>query len=289
MKKTLLIITIIIVLVFLYIFIKNVPITPDLIFRQNIFIKEKVTTLSASEKITSFNEPFTVGERFHYIIAWQGIPVGEATATIESLINFNNYEVYKIVVKAQTNDFLSKLFKIDDTFISYMDRNRLISRHYEAIIREGKYKKDLVVDYDFENLTATYTNLQDGSVKQCQIEKDVQDPVSAAYYFRTIPMDEGKEIELVVNHSEKNFKIYGDVEGKTEFDAQNIGTFEAFLIKPYLKTGDKKLRHTNIWGYLSADEKKLILYVNIKALEIPWLGEVTATLDRIEYISPTEN
>ena len=251
--------------------------------------KEIVDSTSTLEETQSPNDPFTVGERSRYVIAWQGIPVGQATATVESLINFKDYEVYKIVVHAETNNFLSMLFRINDTFVSYMDRKKLISRHYEATIREGDYKKDLVVDYDFKNLTATYKNLQDGSVKTCSIEKDVQDPVSTAYYLRTMPIEEGSKIELVVNHSEKNYEISGEVEKKTEFDTKKIGTFEAFLIKPYLKTGEEKLKRTATWGYLSADERRLILYVNIKAIEIPWLGEVTATLESIEYIPPTEN
>ena len=31
-------------------------------------------------------------------------------------------------------------------------------------------------------------NLKDGSVKTCPINKDVQDPVSAFYFFRTVPL-----------------------------------------------------------------------------------------------------
>jgi len=241
-----------------------------------------------SDEAFKFDVPFKVGEKLHYVIAWQGIPVGDATVTVETLMPFKDYEVYKIVVHAKTNAFLSMLFKIDDTFISYIDKDKLISRRCENIIREGNYKKDLIVDYDSKKLIATYTNLGDGSVKTCPIEKNVQDPVSAAYFFRTIPMNVGDEINLVINHSEKNYVISGDVEKKTTFNLRKIGTFEAFLIKPYLKLDNKKLKRANTWGYLSADEKRIILYVNIKVLEIPWIGEVTATLANIEYVSPTQ-
>ena len=233
--------------------------------------------------------PFTVGEKCTYVIAWKGVPVGRATATIEELKKFKNFDVYKIKVIAKTNDFLSVFFKIEDTFTSYVDRDTLISRHYESTIREGSYKKDLIVDYDLEKSIAIYRNLQDGSRKTCPVEKNVHDSVSAAYYFRTIPLEVGDNIKIIVNQSEKNYEMVGNVEKLSDVDIPNMGVFGTFLIKAYRKLDGKKMKQADSWGYISADDKRLILYVNVKVLAIPWIGEVTATLEKVEYISPAKN
>ena len=58
-----------------------------------------------TKEIPEPNLRFKVGERLTYLVAWKGIPVGIATATIEELMTFKEYEVYKIVVVAKTNDF----------------------------------------------------------------------------------------------------------------------------------------------------------------------------------------
>ena len=237
-----------------------------------------------SEEIAEPKKLFTVGERFTYLTAWKGIPVGTATATIEELTTFEGYEVYKIVVVAKTNDFLSKIYKVDDTFISYMDKDKLISRHYETVQREGNYKKDLVVNYDFQKNIATYKNLRDGSVKTCPIEKNVQDPVSAAYYCRTIPISVGDKIKITVNLNEENYEVFGNIEKRARITLSEIGTFDAFLIKPYVKLDGKRQRRASAWGYFSADEKRLCLYGVIKVLEIPWIGEISATLKKVEYL-----
>ncbi|MBL7156937.1 MAG: DUF3108 domain-containing protein [Candidatus Omnitrophica bacterium] len=239
---------------------------------------------SAGEEIAKPSARFTVGERFTYVAAWKGIHVGRVTATIEDLIRFKGYEVYKIVVVAKTSDFLSKLFKVEDTFISYMDKDKLISRGFEATIREGRYKKDLVVDYDFEKCVATFKNLRDGTVKTCPIEENVQDPISAAYFFRTIPVKVGDRIKLTVNLNEKNYEVFGNIEKSSITTVPAIGTFNAFLVRPYIKLKGKLERRGKAWGYFSQDEKRIGLYMVVKVLEIPWIGEITATLERVEYL-----
>lgn len=243
----------------------------------------------ASQEIAEPESSFTVGERFTYLIAWKGIPVGTATATIEALTTFKEYEVYKIVVTVKTNDFLSKLFRVEDRFTSYMDKDALISRHYEAVQREGKYRKNLVVDYDFQKYIATYKNLKDGSVKVSPIEKNVQDPVSAAYFFRTVPVRIGDEIKITVNLNEKNYDIFADIDKSATITLPEMGTFDAFLIRPYVKLKGKRERRANVWGYLSGDKNRLPLLWVLKVLEIPWIGEVTAALKKVEYISPSQN
>ncbi|MGB2705990.1 MAG: DUF3108 domain-containing protein [Candidatus Omnitrophota bacterium] len=247
-------------------------------------IRRTEVSETVREEIVKPESFFTVGEKFTYLVAWKGIPVGRATSTIEELTTFKEYRVYKIVLRARTNKFLSKLFKVDDTFTTYMDKDMLISRRYEAVIREGRYKKDLVVDYDFKKCLAIYKNLMDGSVNTLPVEKDVQDPVSAAYFLRTIPVTVGDKIKINVNLNEKNYRVLGDIEKRALVTLPEIGTFEAFLVRPYVKLNGKRQRKGSAWGYLSADRRRLGLFAVVKVLEIPWIGEVTATLKKVEYL-----
>jgi len=239
---------------------------------------------AAIEKIAEAQKTFTVGEQLTYAISWKGIPVGRATATIEEITTIDGYEVYKIVVVARANDFLSKIYKIEDTYTTYMDTKKFISRRYEAIRREGNYKKDLVVTYDFDKLIAYYKNLRDGTVKTCPIDKNVQDPVSASYFCRTISANVGETIELAVNLNEKNYKIYGFIEKRALVTLPKLGAFNAVLVKPYVKLDGKRQKRANAWGYFSTDERRLGLYGFVKVLELLWIGEITATLEKVEYL-----
>ena len=249
-------------------------------------IKRLKASKVIQDKIIKPKHYFIVGEKLTFLGAWKGIPIGKATATVEEITKFKDYEVYKIVVVAKTNDFLSKFFKVEDTFTSYVDTTTLTSRHYESIIKEGNYRKNLVIDYDFEKNIALSTNLRDGSVKTCLVEKNVHDPISAAYFVRTMPMKIGDVIEITVHQSEENYVVGGKIEKKSVVTLPTLGAFTAFLIRPYLKLKGKKLGWAKIWGYTSDDENRFILYLHINVLKIPWVGEVTGTLEKIEYISP---
>lgn len=225
----------------------------------------------------------TVGEKFTFLVAWKGIPIGYATSEVKELTIFREYPVYKIEVIAKTNKFLSKIFRVEDKFISYVDRKKLISRRYEAYRREGKYKKDVIVDYDFENNVAIYRNLLDGTTKQNSVKKNVHDPISAAYFLRTVPINVGDEIKVAVNLNEKNYEIIAKIEKQARIGLHNLGTFDAFLIKPYIKLSGKLQRRAKCWGYISSDKKRLGLYMVVKVLEIPWIGDISVTLNKVEY------
>ena len=236
------------------------------------------------EDVASPKTTFIVGEKLTFEGSWNGINIGTATATIEELTTFKGYEVYRIVAVVKTNKFLSTLFPVEDIFTSYVDSTTFTSRHYEAKRREGNYRKHLVVDYDFDKLTASYTNLRDGTVKTSTIVKDVHDPISASYFCRTIPIKVGEEVKIKVNLNEKNYEITAPITKKVNMFIKKLGTFEAFLIKPYIKLEGKQQKRARTWGYISTGEKRLPLYGDVKVLEIPWLGNVTGTLKKIEYV-----
>ena len=251
-------------------------------------VRRQAASEASSQEIESPMPHFIIGERFTYFAAWKGIPIGSATATVEELTTFKGREVYKIVVVATTNKFLSKLFPVKDTYTSYMDKEKLISRRYEASLREGRYKKDLVVDYDSKKNVATYTNLTDGSVKMYPTGKDVRDPICAAYYLRTIPLKLGDRIDIAMNLCENNYEVIGDIAERVSVSISKMGTFQAFLIRPYVKLHGVRQRRANAWGYLSADKKRIALFMVVRVLEIPWIGNVTVTLQKIENIAPAQ-
>ena len=230
-----------------------------------------------------------VGEKLTYLVAWKSIPVGLATVTLEEITKIEDYRVYKIVLVAQTNKFLSKIFPVRDTLISYVDTEKIISRRYEAVIREGRYKKDLIVDYDPVKQVATYKNSRDGTVKTCAIQKDVRDPVCAAYYLRTIPLTLGGNIKLTVNLCENNYEIFAEISEEADIDLGKLGSFGAYLIKPCVMLKGEPQKRGKARGYVSTDEKRLPLFIVVKVLEIPWIGEVTATLKKIETSGRLKN
>src|SRR3989338_5007719 len=92
---------------------------------------------------------FRVGERLTYGVRWMGVYVGQATLSVKEITELNGAQVYHIVSAARSNAFLDKIYKVRDEIHSYVDTKDLFSRKFEKHQREGKYKADEEIVYDY--------------------------------------------------------------------------------------------------------------------------------------------
>lgn len=240
---------------------------------------DNISEAAAQEEI-SRRIPFHVNKRFVYLIAWNGIPVGSVTAESGDVIEYRGREVYVVTIVTASNKFLSRIYRVEDTYISYIDTETMSSMRYEANREEGSYRKKIIVEYDFDKMEAIYYSLLDGSVKRCDIKENVQDPVSAMCYFMTLPLKVGDRISYVVNLNEKNYDLYGEVKDIEVVKLPEMGNFPAFRIVPSASLKGKEYRRGRGWMYFSADDSRYPLYGVVR---IPF-GRVTATLRSVEDI-----
>lgn len=223
---------------------------------------------------------FHTRKRLIYHLAWNKIPVGRVIAESGNIGTYRGKDVYMMKVVTESNKFLSKIYRVEDTYISYVDTETMSSLRYEADRKEGNYSKHLIVEYDFDNMEAIYTNLHDGSVKRCPIEKNVQDPLSAVCYFMTMPVKTGDNIRLTINLNEKNYKMLGKIEDVEAVKLRGFGAVPAFKLQPYAELYGERVKKGRAWLYFSADKNRYPLY---GVVVIPF-GRVTATLVSIDDI-----
>lgn len=219
-----------------------------------------------------------VKKRYIYLMAWNGIPVGRIIAEFGDVTEYRGRKVYDVRLVTESNKFLSKIYRVEDKYHSYVDVETITSRWYEADRHEGNYRKHVVVEYDFEKMEAIYTNKTDGSVKRCEIFPGVQDPLSTVCYFMTLPVKLGEKVTIKVNLNEKNYEVIGDIEKLEAIRLPGIGVFPAFKIKPTAVHNGKQYKKGRGYLYFSAYKDRNPLY---GAVQIPF-GKVTATLRSIE-------
>lgn len=223
---------------------------------------------------------FFTRKRFVYSIAWNSIPVGRVIAESNNIIKYEGRDVYTVSVLTESNKFLSKIYRVEDYYLSYVDAETMTSRRYEADRKEGHYRKHMIVKYDLQRMEAIYSSLTDGSVKRWPIEKNVHDPVSTICYFMTLPITPGEQLHITVNVNEKNYELSGRV-GEIELvKLAKMGSFPAFMIRPYAELNKKRFEKGKAWMYFSADKNRYPLF---GVVQIPF-GRVTATLKSVENI-----
>lgn len=218
-------------------------------------------------------------EELTYRVKWLGFPVGTVTARINGIKKIQGRDACTLEITARTNDFLSRIYPVNDRYVSYIDAENLYTLRHEVYRREGRYKKDAVTDFDQVAHKAYFKNFLDKSEKTIDIPPAVQDPVTMAYFFRTVPLEIGQKKEFYVYNNEATYLLYGVADRKEFVRIPRKEPQEAFHVQPYAKLKGELVKKGKASGYFSCDEKRIPLVGIVKG---PVFTEVVAYLEKAE-------
>ncbi|NLO90448.1 MAG: DUF3108 domain-containing protein [Elusimicrobia bacterium] len=247
-------------------------------------ITENPSPLASSEETDLPYEiphvPWT-NERLEFVVRWGLVSVGDAELHVRKIVKTSSGTVcYNMVSTAQSKPFFDAFYKVRDRNESWMDAAKLRSAGYSRNIREGGYRlQDWVVfDYDSNKFHASELERDSDEIKtkDGDIPGPVQDMLSCLYYTRTQPLEVGKEIVFDVNTT-KNWPLAVKVLEK-ETVSVPAGEFECFVVEPLMR--DKGLfvqkgRSMKVW--LTADERRIPVMMKAEVA----VGHITAKLERI--------
>jgi hypothetical protein len=216
-----------------------------------------------------------VGERLVYHVKWLLVHAGEIIAEVKGVEEVRGRKAYRIEVTARTVGICSKIYRVEDRFVSFLDVDELHTLRHEAYRREGRYAKDAVTDFDQENHKAFFVNFTDNTRKTYDIPPHVQDTITAAYYARLLPLEPGRSFALQVANCEKVYDLFIHVPGRVRTSALNGPLREAFEIRPYARLAGEEVREGKVSGFVAADGTREPLLVTIRA---PVFTQVTARL-----------
>jgi len=150
----------------------------------------------AADKVPSKETmAFEVGEKLSYSLGWQFIVAGHATLEVLPDEEWEGRIARSFQMTAKTNKVADKLFKVRDSLSSLAEYDVSRSLGYSKRQREGDTKRDVSVDFDWENLVANYYEAIGGSQRTTPILENTLDPLSAFYFIRNQKLDIGTIIE----------------------------------------------------------------------------------------------
>lgn len=216
-----------------------------------------------------------VGERLGFHGRWLGIPVGKGWIEVKALTELNGRAVYLIEAEARSNAFLSKFYLVHDVLRSYLDAETLRPVQFEKFQREGHYRAEEIVTFDYERLIATYRSLLNNSVKDVPIPPDVHDILSAFYWLRLQPVDPTRSLFVNIYSDEKVY--YTEIKPLKTVTLELLwrGTFPCLLIEPLAAFKGVLVRRGRLWCYVSADAARVPLFMKISTA---W-GLITGVID----------
>lgn len=219
------------------------------------------------------------GEKLVYSVRWMKLPVGKAVLHVKDIIDVDGTPAYQITTYTKANRLIRLIYKVDDKVTSYVAVEGFRPLKFQKRLREGRRKKDELIDFDWERKEATYYEGKGEKQKKRRtipITEGTQDTLSCIYFLRSLPLQIGKECTMRVATEKKCWDVVITPIKKTKINLRNAGKFDALLIEPTvdfegLFVHDRKLR---IW---LEEETKIPLMM---VADIP-IGSIVLVLSEI--------
>lgn len=224
--------------------------------------------VSAAERKRFARVPWRIGEYFQFSIDWNGLNGGSSLMQVQNLHTVDGRRTYRVVMKAESNSFVSKFYKVRDRAESFIDAESLVSRRFVKRLREGGYKADIDVRFDQARKKAVYS--EGGTY---DVPANVHDVLSAFYYVRTRPLVIGSTFSIPTHDNRKSYEMEVKVHKRERIEVP-AGKFDCVLVEPILKSEGVFKSKGSIYVWISDDERRIPVLVKSK---VP-IGSISVTL-----------
>lgn len=208
--------------------------------------------------------PFSIGEEIQYTVRWEMIKAGKAKFKILPLTTLKGEKVYHFLLEVKSSRYIDMLYKIRDRLEGFSNFEFSRSFLYKKT-QSGKDKRQVIVNFDWEKKTATYSNFG-GKRDPIQIPLETFDPVTAFYKMRTLNFKTDQSLSFPVSDGKKCFIQKGEVIKKEKITLPS-GIFDTYLlvIKVNHFSGVfKKSENPTVKIWVTADDRKIPVRIMVK-------------------------
>jgi hypothetical protein len=213
--------------------------------------------------------PFESGETLVYTVSWMGIHGGEMTLRTGRERSLEGVDLYRFVLTASSNDFVSTFYRVRTRYESWVDARDFQPVRFEKHAREGHYETDEVEEFDLEERVGSWRDVRKA------LPARIEDIVSSFYYLRTVPLVPGESVDLALFSRGKVYELSARVLGRERVET-GAGTFEALKVQPQLReTAEEEDRNRGeLLLWFSDDARRLL----VRAKSRLAIGSATALL-----------
>ena len=199
---------------------------------------------------------FEVGEELKYDLKWSVFHVGDARLQAHGLEEYKGEPAWHFSFHVRTNSFADAFFKVRTRIDTWVSEDLTRTLYYTENKREGKTRREIEIEFDWENSEATYSNYGKKREPIPIPMGPVLDPVGSVYYFRSIPPVKGETYSFTVTDGKKGVGVSLPINNSEKIKVK-AGRFQSFKIQPetgelggvFEKSSDSEV---NLW--FSADD-----------------------------------
>jgi hypothetical protein len=242
-----------------------------------ILLVALLTTLSFK---TKQEDAFTSGEWFKMRIHYGIINAGYATLEVKDA-NIKNKKVFHIVGRGYNTGMSRFLFKVEDLYESYIDKETGNPYQYVRKIDEGGYTKNQEGFFNHSENTVLVKDYKNNNEKTFNVPKNTQDIISTFYYLRNYPSidkiipGDSIAIDMFLDDEITKFrlKFLGRENIKTKF-----GVVPSMIFRPYVQSGRIFKEEESLTVWISDDDNKIPIRIKASLS----IGSIKADLEEFK-------
>ncbi len=218
-------------------------------------------------------------EQLKYGLYYSFIKAGTAYIHNRGIVNINGRPAYLFQTTAFSASVIDTVFKVRDINQSWLDAAEFYSYGYGQSVREGNYKRDewLEFDYPAKKYVGKIQKKEAPKTISGPLDIKVLDMLSALYYVRAQKLEVGKDISFDIINREKQYPLLVKVL-KKETVKTPAGKFNCVIVEPQFRgEGIFVAKGKSLKVWLTDDEYKMPVKMSVEV----FIGSVSAEL--LEY------
>jgi hypothetical protein len=246
---------------------------------KSVILTVLLAFIGLTESANGFEDdfPFHPGEILTFQVKWAFIPAGEAVLEVIPTESKDGLKSYHFAMTARTYSYIDPFYKVRDRIDAYTDEGMTHSIQYKKK-KEGKSKKDIVVNFNWEKQEAQYSNFGEKR-EPVSLLDGAFDPLSVFYAFRLHDLDEDTEIEKPVTDGKKCVMGKASVVKREKVKVVS-GTYDTYLVEPDLRhIGGlfEKTKNAKLQIWVTADKRHIPVKIKSKVIVGSFVGELIST------------
>ena len=227
-----------------------------------------------SEQIDIFpavrNDSFSKGEVLEYKMSYGIFTVGKGSTRIDKQYHkINGRDCFKIDVLGRTVGMVDWVADVDDQWGAYIDTAALVPHVSYRKIREGKYKKDEIINFDHnkKKIEAKVFNHKTNKFKEPKYydaPSQVRDLISGFMYLRTQDLSKikkGDTLTISAFFEDTLYKMKVVYKGKETIKTK-AGKIRALVFKPHMPENSLFKGKDSITAWFSDDKNMIPIKVS---------------------------
>jgi len=221
---------------------------------------------------TVTNNAFKPGEKLDFDINYGFINAGTATLEVDpNTSNINGRDCYLVKVNISSSPSFDFIYKFNELYKSYLDRQGVFPWLTEQEKTEGKDYKYIKSEFDQENQKVIITERNannEEKKKEVKIDLYTLDDIGAFYYARTLDVTGKQPGEVTIlpylsKDEVKELKI--KFIGKENVET-SAGEFRCVMVQPMLKESALASKVDDVTIWLTDDENKIPVKIQMKII-----------------------